>query len=133
MSSSRTIIMYGIPNCDTVKKARTWLEEHRLPFHFHNFKKDGLNAQVIEQWLTQSELDILINRKGTTWRALSDAQKAQADSTEGAIALMLENPSVIKRPVLVIEQGQGSEQGPALRVAVSFKPEQYQTLFSSAA
>lgn len=127
MSSPRTIIMYGIPNCDTVKKARTWLEEQNIPFHFHNFKKDGLNAQAIEQWLTQSELSVLINRKGTTWRALSDAQKAQADTTTGAIALMLENPSVIKRPVL------GIEQGPTLKVAVSFKPEQYQTLFSSAA
>lgn len=127
MSSSRTITMYGIPNCDTVKKARTWLEEHNLPFDFHNFKKDGLSKDAIERWLKKSELNILINRKGTTWRALSDAQKAQADTTEGAIALMLENPSVIKRPVLVIKQG--SE----LNIAVSFKPEQYQTLFSTTA
>ena len=119
--------MYGIPNCDTVKKARTWLEEQNLPFDFHNFKKDGLSKDAIERWLKKSELNILINRKGTTWRALSDAQKAQADTTEGAIALMLENPSVIKRPVLVIEQG--SE----LNIAVSFKPEQYQTLFSTIA
>lgn len=119
--------MYGIPNCDTVKKARTWLEEQEIPFHFHNFKKDGLNKSAIEQWLTKSDLTILINRKGTTWRALSDVQKAQADTTSGAIALMLENPSVIKRPVLVIEQE--SE----LSIAVSFKPDQYQTLFSSAA
>ncbi len=127
MSSSRTITMYGIPNCDTVKKARTWLEEQNLPFDFHNFKKDGLSKDAIERWLKKSELNILINRKGTTWRALSDAQKAQADTTEGAIALMLENPSVIKRPVLVIKQG--SE----LNIAVSFKPEQYQTLFSTTA
>jgi arsenate reductase len=127
MSSSRTITMYGIPNCDTVKKARTWLEEQKLPFDFHNFKKDGLSQEAIEHWLKKSELNILINRKGTTWRALSETQKAQADTVEGAIALMLENPSVIKRPVLVIEQG--SE----LSIAVSFKPEQYQTLFSTIA
>lgn len=119
--------MFGIPNCDTVKKARTWLEEQKLPFDFHNFKKDGLSQEAIEHWLKKSELNILINRKGTTWRALSETQKAQADTVEGAIALMLENPSVIKRPVLVIEQG--SE----LSIAVSFKPEQYQTLFSTIA
>lgn len=119
--------MYGIPNCDTVKKARTWLEQQEIPFHFHNFKKDGLNQPTVEQWLKKSDLSILINRKGTTWRALTDAQKALADTTEGAIALMLENPSVIKRPVLVIvDQSE-------LHVAVSFKSDQYQNLFSSVA
>lgn len=127
MSNTKQITMYGIPNCDTVKKARTWLDEQGIAFEFHNFKKDGLSKSAIEQWLNQSDLSILINRKGTTWRALSDVQKAQAETTHGAVALMLENPSVIKRPVLVLEEGS------KLRVVVSFKAEQYQTLFLSAA
>lgn len=121
---SRSITMYGIPNCDTVKKARTWLEEHGIDFHFHNFKKDGLSADAIQTWLQSSDLGTLINRKGTTWRALDDANKAKAEQTDSAIDLMMAQPSVIKRPVLVITQ-----DGQA-RVQVGFSTDQYQALFS---
>ena len=116
--------MYGIPNCDTVKKARTWLDEHGIDFNFHNFKKDGLTTSTVETWLTDSDLTTLINRKGTTWRALSDVDKLRADNTPSAISLMVEQSSVIKRPVLVIDNGN------SLKVHVGFSTERYQALFS---
>jgi Spx/MgsR family transcriptional regulator len=94
--------VYGIPNCDTVKKARVWLEEHGVDFEFHDFKKAGVNDKLIEDWLKDVPLDQLINKRGTTWRGLSDVHKAEADTTAGAIALMIHKPSIIKRPVIVV-------------------------------
>ncbi|MBI3284588.1 MAG: ArsC family reductase [Burkholderiales bacterium] len=119
-----SITLYGIPNCDTVKKARTWLQEQGIAFHFHDFKKDGLQRQTIQSWLPHVALDVLINRKGTTWRALSAQQKASAADTDQAIALMLAAPSIIKRPVLHIVDG-GGTQG----LSVGFSAQQYQTIF----
>ncbi len=103
MAGARSVVMYGIPNCDTVKKARTWLDAHQVPFAFHDFKKAGIGAGQLEAWLAEVPLDTLVNRRGTTWRALSDAQKAAAETAKGAVALMEEKPSVIKRPVLMID------------------------------
>jgi arsenate reductase len=111
--------MYGIPNCDQVKKARTWLAEQQQPFQFHDVKKAGLDPEMIRQWLTRVTWETLINRKGTTWRALSDARKAAVTDDDSAIALMLEAPSVIKRPVLVT---------PAHTV-VGFSVDVYQSIF----
>ncbi|MFC0348577.1 arsenate reductase [Undibacterium danionis] len=102
MKAPASITLFGIPNCDTVKKARTWLEQQAIPFDFHNFKKEGLSAEQVELWLKKIDFDTLINRKGTSWRALSEEQKNQAASKAGALALVLENPSLIKRPVLQI-------------------------------
>jgi arsenate reductase len=118
------LTLYGIPNCDTVKKARTWLAEQQFPVQFHNFKKQGLQRDIVKSWLQQIPLDVLINRKGTTWRALSDEQKALADDEDSAIDLMLAAPSIIKRPVLQISTGD------AARYQVGFKPDHYQQLFS---
>ena len=123
MQSTQRITLYGIPNCDTVKKARVWLQEKNVDFIFHNFKKDGLDRNTIETWLTQVGLDILINRKGTTWRALSDEQKASCENRDDAITLMLASPSVIKRPVLQINATNTQQ------VAVGFSAQQYQFLF----
>lgn len=95
-----TTILYGIPNCDTVKKARTWLDSQGVVYTFHDFKKAGLTAGIVQGWLTQVDWNILVNRKGTTWRALSDARKAAVTDAKTAAELMLESPSVIKRPVL---------------------------------
>ena len=100
--SARTTVVYGIPNCDTVKKARVWLEEHGVEFEFHDFKKAGVSEPLIRDWLKDVPLESLINRRGTTWRGLSDDMKAEADSVSGAIALMIHKPSVIKRPVVVV-------------------------------
>lgn len=120
---SKTITLFGIPNCDTVKKARDWLETQSIPFRFHNFKKEGLTQAQIETWLAHIELDVLINRKGTSWRALSEEQKSLANDREGAIQLMLAQPSLIKRPVLQIEDGGLKHLG------LGFKPEIYQSIF----
>ena len=93
--------LYGIPNCNTVKKARTWLTENHIDVQFHDFKKDGVNATLINSWLEQVPWDKLVNRAGMTWRGLSDAAKAVIQDNPSALRLMLEKPSVIKRPVLV--------------------------------
>ncbi|MFZ6723505.1 ArsC family reductase [Undibacterium sp. Ji49W] len=120
---TQRITLFGIPNCDTVKKARTWLQEQDLAFEFHDFKKQGLSRTAIESWLEHQNLDVLINRKGTTWRALSDAEKASASDTEQAIALMMDKPSVIKRPVMLIDNGDQQQ------VNVGFSVPQYQSIF----
>ena len=77
------IKLYGIPNCDTVKKARTWLSSHNINVEFHDFKKQGLNAELASHWLQQSPWEQLINRKGITWRGLTDEQKAISEAAPG--------------------------------------------------
>lgn len=94
------IVLYGIPNCDTVKRARAWLSEQGAAYDFHDFKKSGVPAQQLPQWLAALGRERLLNRAGSTWRKLDDAQRAAAGDEAGAIALMLAQPSVIKRPVL---------------------------------
>ena len=91
--------LYGIPNCDTVKKARTWLANQQIAVEFHDFKKQGLTAETVQRWLQQSTWEQLINRKGMTWRGLSDEQKTISDNA-AAQQLMLDKTSVIKRPLL---------------------------------
>lgn len=93
-------ILYGIPNCDTVKKARTWLDQHGVAYTFHDFKKAGLDAGTVRGWLRHVDWETLVNRKGTTWRGLDEARKQTVADADSALALMLEAPSVIKRPVL---------------------------------
>ena len=115
-----TMVVYGIPNCDTVKKARTWLADRDVDFDFHDFKKRVLSADLLQRWLDDVPLDILLNRRGTTWRALSDAQKAAAQTPAGAIAVMIENPSVIKRPVVEVD---------GRVVAVGFVADEYAARF----
>jgi arsenate reductase len=95
-----TITLYGIPNCDQVKKARAWLDAQAVPYVFHDFKKAGITRTMIEAWLAELAWEVLINRKGTTWRALTGQQKAAVIDQSSAIELMLASPSVIKRPVL---------------------------------
>jgi len=93
--------LYGIPNCNTVKKARTWLTENHIAVQFHDFKKDGVSTPLINGWLQQVPWEKLVNRAGMTWRGLSDTAKAGVQGNSSALRLMLEKPSVIKRPVLV--------------------------------
>ncbi len=94
-----TITLYGIPNCDTVKKARTWLESRAVPYAFHDYKKAGTDAGKLVEWCDAAGWDKVLNRAGTTFRKLPDADKADLDQTK-AIAVMLANPSCIKRPIL---------------------------------
>jgi arsenate reductase len=118
--SEGSVRLYGIPNCDQVKKARAWLKARSVPFAFHDFKKHGLPVELAQEWLKRLGTDTLINRKGTTWRALPDARKALVDKASGAIALIMEQPSLVKRPVLAWQA----------HLSVGFDPEKYATLFS---
>ena len=94
------ITIYGIPNCDTVKKARTWLADRGLEVAFHDFKKQGVPAELLPAWIKAFGRDRIVNRAGNTWRKLDDAAKAAIVDDASAIALMVAEPSVIKRPVV---------------------------------
>jgi Spx/MgsR family transcriptional regulator len=93
------MILYGIKNCDTVKKARRWLDANGVDFQFHDFRIDGLDRNTIEAWLKTISWETLLNKRGSTWRKLEDPRKEQLDQTI-AIELMLANPTLIKRPVI---------------------------------
>ncbi len=110
------ITLYGIPNCDTVKKARTWLDAQGIAYTFHDFRKAGLDPSTVAEWLKQVSWETLVNKKGTTWRGLPDATKASVNDAASATAVMLENTSVIKRPVLCTDN----------HVLVGFDPTQYE-------
>ena len=92
--------LYGIPNCNTVKKARDWLSQHDIKVEFHDFKKHGLSSEIAQNWLNQSKWERLVNRSGLTWRGLDEQRKQQVCDADQALALMLEKTSVIKRPLL---------------------------------
>ena len=98
------ITLYGIPNCDSVKKARTWLDENGHAYTFHDFKKSGLDKATVESWLKEVSWETLVNKKGLTWRGLAEATKASIVDAASATKLMLNNTSVIKRPILCIKQ-----------------------------
>jgi len=95
-----TITLYGIPNCDTVKRARAWLQQHGRDVGFHDFKKSGVPAQRLDAWLAAVGWERLLNRQGTTWRKLDDAVRAAVQDAASARRLMCEQASVIKRPVV---------------------------------
>lgn len=114
------IKLYGIPNCATVKKARLWLDEHHVAFEFVDFKKNAPTVEQIDAWLAQVGVEVLLNKRGTTWRKLDDATKNEAASPSGAVRVMAEYPSAIKRPVL---EKDGS-------VYVGFSEEEYARIFA---
>ena len=91
--------LYGIKNCDTVRKARAWLDAHGVSYRFHDLRGDGIDAATINDWLQQVDTATLINTRGTTWRQLPESARQIAD-TAAAVRLMLEQPTIIKRPVL---------------------------------
>ena len=113
-----SVEIYGIKNCDTMKKAIAWLNKHEIPFVFHDYKKLGIDRTSIESWLSQVSWDELINKRGTTWRKLPDADKENIDNDK-AIQLMIENTSLIKRPILVKDN----------RLKLGFKEEVYDSIF----
>jgi Spx/MgsR family transcriptional regulator len=110
------LTLYGIPNCDTVKKARTWLGDHGVAYAFHDYKKAGADEPSLRRWTSALGWETVLNRAGTTFRALPDADKADLDQDK-AIALMLAQPSMIKRPIV---------EGDGVLVA-GFKPDTWQT------
>jgi Spx/MgsR family transcriptional regulator len=97
--------LYGIPNCDTVKRARVWLAEHGHHVDFHDFKKAGVPPDRLDAWLAAAGWEVLLNRKGTMWRRLDEAQRTAVNAAAPARALMLMQPSVIKRPVVEWDDG----------------------------
>ncbi len=98
-------LLFGIPNCDSVKKARDWLTGHAVDYNFHDFKKQGVPTELLPGWINVVGLDKLINRKGPTWRKLDPAVQASVVDAASATAVMLTNSSVIKRPVVVWADG----------------------------
>jgi Spx/MgsR family transcriptional regulator len=98
-------ILYGIPNCDTVKKARAWLADAGIDYEFHDYKKQGVPSKHLDRWLKQLGHDKVINRKGNVWRQLDAAAQASAADAAGARALALAQPSVIKRPIVEWDDG----------------------------
>ena len=108
------LTLYGIPNCDTVKKARTWLDSRKIAYHFHDYKKQGIDAASLKRWQILVGTPVILNQRGTTWRKLADADKAGLTDTK-AIALMQANPSLIKRPVV-----EGAKQ-----LLVGFSPDDW--------
>jgi len=115
------ITVYGIRNCDTVKKARQWLDDHGQPYQFHDFKAEGVPPALLDHWMEQVGWESLLNRKGTTWRRLDEATRAGVMDAASARAVMLAHPSVIKRPVV-------AWGGPRSKdVSVGFKAELWET------
>ena len=112
------VTLYGIANCDTVRKARNWLSSHDVDYRFHDFRKDGLTARQLKHWATVVGWESLLNRRGQTWRKLPDREKADL-SAASALKLMQAEPTLIKRPVLEIQS----------RVHVGFRDADYQNLF----
>ena len=113
-----SVTIFGIKNCDTMKKARAWLAEHSIEADFHDYKASGIDRAHLQRWCDEAGWDTVLNRSGTTFRKLDEADRQDLDA-EKAIALMLAQPSMIKRPVL--------EAGG--RLVVGFKPELYEQFF----
>jgi arsenate reductase len=118
MARTKSVTIYGIKACETMKKARTWLETHGVAYVFHDYKVQGIDRGVLQGWAGVLGWETLLNRAGTTFRKLPDADKTGLDETK-AIALMLAQPSMIKRPVLDVDGA----------LIVGFKPEVYATTF----
>ena len=114
------ITIYGIKNCDTMKKARAWLDKHKVDYAFHDYKTAGIDKSKLETWAKKAGWETLLNKAGTTFKKLPDADKSGIDAAK-AIALMVANPSVIKRPVVT---GAG-------KLIIGFKPEQWGERFAS--
>lgn len=115
---AKAVTIYGIKNCDTMKKARAWLDAHGVAYDFHDYKTAGIERGVLERWVKEAGWEVLLNRAGTTFRALPEGDKAGLDAKK-AVALMLAQPSMIKRPVLLVDG----------KLTVGFKPEAYAGLF----
>ena len=116
---SKTITIYGIKNCNTMKKARAWLDAHKIAYAFHDYKASGIDRAKLESWVKALGWEALLNRAGTTFRKLPDKDKENLTEKK-AMALMLAQPSMIKRPVLELGG----------KLIAGFKPEVYETLFT---
>lgn len=114
-----TVVMYGIPNCDTIKKAKNWLTENDIAFDFHDYRKQGVPQEALNEAIQQLGWEPLVNKRGTTFRQLSEEQKSSLDETT-ALLLLTEHPAMIKRPLLALNGN----------YHLGFKPAQYQEIFA---
>ncbi|MEP6674909.1 MAG: ArsC family reductase [Ferruginibacter sp.] len=112
------IKLYGIPNCDTTKKAMTWLHKNKLAFSFHDYKTQGIEKTKLQGWIKTAGLEKIFNKKSTTWRELPESEQEKVNDPAAAIQIMLEHNSIIKRPIL--ENGK--------QLIVGFNEKEYQTL-----
>ena len=112
------VTLYGISNCDTIKKARIWLQENAIDYRFHDYRKQGVDGERLQSMALQLGWEVMLNRRGTTWRVLPDSVKEPIDE-DSALQLMLNNPAIIKRPIL---ERHGD-------LHIGFKPQQYQEIF----
>ncbi|NVK55443.1 MAG: ArsC family reductase [Alteromonadaceae bacterium] len=113
-----TVVMYGIANCDTIKKAKNWLTEHEVDFIFHDYRKQGVPEQILSDAMSALGWEPLVNKRGTTYRKLSDAQK-ESLSADTALPLLVEHPAMIKRPLLTVDGN----------FHLGFKAAQYEEVF----
>ncbi|AJI94990.1 ArsC family reductase [Yersinia ruckeri] len=116
-----TFSLYGIKNCDTIKKARRWLEENGVAYQFHDYRVDGLTDACLQDFIERLGWEVLLNTRGTTWRKLDENQRAAVVDAQSAKMLMLEYPAIIKRPLLEAANG---------AILLGFKPESYQQFFA---
>ena len=112
--------LYGIPNCNTVKKAMDWLKKNDIEFQFHDYKKKGISKPTLQEWIAQVGWERLVNKRGSTWKTLDEIVKLNVDNTDTAIALMMDKTSVIKRPII--------ETGNKI-VAVGFEEKEFENVF----
>lgn len=113
------ITLYGIKNCDTVKKARSWLEQHNVDYRFHDFRADGLSVAQVKEWIAEIGMETLVNKRSTTWKELDEAIKTNFNESNAA-KVICENPTLIKRPLLDTEK----------QKYVGFKDAEYATIFN---
>lgn len=116
------MIVYGIPNCNTVKKARTWLTANGIAYEFHDFKKQGITAEKLHEWCAVFGWEVVLNKKGTTWKKLTTEEQQAVKDEKSAIAVLLQNTSAIKRPVI-------EQDGKA--ILISFDEESYGSLLAA--
>ncbi len=112
--------LYGIPNCNTIKKARSWFENHGLEYHFYNYKTNPISTQQLKRWSAKFGWERLLNKQGTTWRKLSAADQVAIVNEETAFAILKAYPSIVKRPIIEKDQ---------IPITLGFDPTQYEQLF----
>ncbi|PMH00225.1 ArsC family reductase [Vibrio lentus] len=114
-----TITMFGIPNCDTIKKAKKWLEAEGIEFEFHDYRKQGINEELVKTFCSELGWELVLNKRGTTYRQLTQEQKDTL-TEEKAVALLVEQPAMIKRPILKVDG----------KLHIGFKADQYAAIFA---
>lgn len=114
-SENTSLYLYGIKNCDTVKKAKKWLEEQQIAYQFHDYRADGLDAELLRTFIDQLGWESLLNTRGTTWRKLDESVRQSINNADSAAESMLAQPAIIKRPLLAHNQ----------RMLLGFNPDQY--------